>query len=142
MKYFRVNCGDNDGSMSEFWDYLKFNSPCDIDDAVDLYLEDNQWVYEGNDYRVKSEEITEEQYNTGLLFNLMYENKHKLNAFRRKYNLYPTREMAEMFANYEHPSGYIRIGHPNIHSVYKVNQDKNLIFVYHHYSDRVGVLEK
>ena len=140
MKYFRVNCGENDGSMSDFWDYYKLNSSYDLDDVEDLYVEENQWVYEGNSYRVKTEEITEDQYNTGMLFNKMFENKHNLNKIRRKYNLYPTRELAEMFANYKHSSGYVRIGHLNVHNVYKINQDGNLIFVYHHWSDRLGVL--
>ncbi|EBS4516459.1 hypothetical protein DQT32_03385 [Salmonella enterica subsp. enterica serovar Braenderup] len=140
MKYFRVNCGDASG-MSEFWEYFALSDSLDIDEAIAMFNENNPWVHSLDCDRTRSEELTEEQYKTGVLFNKMYENKHELNAFRRKHNLYPTREMAEMFAKYDHPSGYVRIGHPNIHNVYKINQDGNLIFVYHHWSDRIGVLE-
>lgn len=140
MKYFRVNCGDASG-MSEFWEYFALPDTYDIEDAVDMYTENNQWVYTLDCDRRRSEEISEEQYKIGLQFNLMFENKHDQNAFRHKYNLYPTREMAEMFARYDHKSGYVRIGFPNMHNVYKINQDGNLIFVYHYDAKRLGVLE-
>lgn len=140
MKYFRVNCGDASG-MSEFWEYFALPDTYDIVDAVDLYEENNPWIYSLDCDRTRSEELTREQYMTGLLFNKMYENKHDLNAFRREYNLYPTREMAEMFSRRDHKSGYVRIGFPNMHNVYKINQDGNFIFVYHYDAHRLGLLE-
>lgn len=145
MKYFRVNCGDASG-MSEFWEYfaLKEYSMSDedlMDEAISLFTENNQWVYSLDCDRRRAEELTEEQYKTGLLFNKMYEYQHELNAFRREYNIYPTMDMAVLFAKRDHKSGYVRVGHPNIHNVYKVNADGNFIFVYHHWSDRVGVLK-
>lgn len=146
MKYFRVNCGDASG-MSEFWEYFALNeySMSDedlMDEAISLFTENNQWVYSLDCDRRRAEELTVEQYKTGLLFNEMYENQHELNAFRRKYNLYPTREMAEMFARYDHKSNCVRIGFPNMHNVYKINQDDNFIFVYHYDAQRLGVLSK
>lgn len=141
MKYFRVNCGDASG-MSEFWEYFALPDTYDIEDAVDMFTENNQWVYSLDCDRRRSEELTEEQYKTGLLFNKMYEYQHELNAFRHEYNIYPTMGMAVLFAKRDHKSGYVRVGHPNIHNVYKVNADGNFIFVYHHWSDRVGVLPK
>lgn len=140
MKYFRVNCGDASG-MPEFWEYFALPDSYDIEDAVDMFTENNQWVYSLDCDRRRSEELTEEQYKTGLLFNKMFEDKHELNRYRRKHNLYPTMDMAVLQADRKHRSGYVRVGSPNIHSVYKVNVDGNFIFVYHHWSDRLGVLE-
>ncbi|AFC21807.1 hypothetical protein GAP32_357 [Cronobacter phage vB_CsaM_GAP32] len=140
MKYFRVNCGDASG-MSEFWEYFALPDNYDIEDAVDMYTENNQWVYSLDCDRRRSEELTEEQYKTGILFNKMYEYKYELNEIRREYNIYPTMDMAVKFAKRDHKSGYVRVGQPHIHNVYKVNADGNFIFVYHHWSDRVGVLK-
>lgn len=145
MKYFRVNEGDASG-MSDFWEYFALNeySMSDedlLDEAISLFEENNRWVYSLDCRRNRAEQISEEQYKTGLLFNKMYQYQHEKNAIRREFNLYPTMDMAVMFAKRNHKSGYVRVGHPNIHNVYKVNADGNFIFVYHHWSDRVGVLK-
>jgi hypothetical protein len=145
MKYFRVNETDASGGGFEFWGYFALNeySLSDeelLDEAISLFEENNSWVFVMDCRRTSAEQLTEEQYKTGILFNKLFEYKHDENAYRRFYNLYPTRDMAEMFAKRDHKSGYVRIGHPNCHSVYKVNSEGAFIFVYHYWSDRLGVL--
>lgn len=130
MKYFRVNCGDASG-MTEFWEYFEVPDFYSADDAVEMYKDNNQWVYSLDYDRTRVEELTNEQYKTGLQFNRIFEINHDSSDVRRKYNLYPTRNMAEMFCNKEHKSGYVRIGFPHFHNVYRINQDGNFIFVYH-----------
>lgn len=138
MNYFRVNETDASGLGMDFWEYFK--GDYDIDEAKALFEENNSWVHSLDCRRNKSQELTEEQYKTGTQFNRLYEDKHEVDAFRRFYNLYPTPAMAQMFAKRDHKSGYVRIGFPNIHNVYKVNQDGNFIFVYHYDAESLGKL--
>lgn len=140
MKYYRVNETDASGSGRDFWEYFELPDYCDIDEAIYLFELNNNWVYFLDARRNKSEELTVEQYKTGKLFNDLYQYNYELDVFRDKYNLYATLELAEMFAKRNHRTGFVRIGHPNYHSVYKINQDGNFIFVYHYYADKVGVL--
>lgn len=145
MKYFRVNETDASGHGFEFWEYFALNeySLSDedlLEEAISLFEENNSWVFSLDCRRNRAEQITEEQYRIGLQFNRLYEYGHDADRVRRFYNLYPTREMAEMFAKRDHKSGYVRIGWGNYHNVYKVNNDGNFIFVYHHFADRIGVL--
>lgn len=145
MKYFRVNETDASGHGLDFWEYFALNeySLSDedlLDEAISLFEENNSWALSMDCRRNRAEQITEEQYCVGCQFNRLYEHKHDSDRFRRYYNLYPTREMAEMFANREHQSGYVRIGYPNCHNVYKVNSDGVFMFVYHYWSDRLGNL--
>ena len=144
MKYFRVNEGSAAG-ISDFWEHFALNehglSDEDLlDEAISLFEENNSWVLFQDCRRNKAEQLTEEQYKTSLQFNRMYEFNHDENAFRRFYNIYPTRAMAEMFAKRDHKSGYVRIGFPNMHNVYKVNNEGNFIFVYHYDAQRLGKL--
>lgn len=145
MKYFRVNETDASGGGMDFWEYFALNeySMSDedlLDEAISLFEENNHWVFSLDCRRNRAEQITEEQYNTGLLFNSLFENKHDNNKFRRFYNIYPTHLMADMFAKRDHKSGYVRIGFPHIHNVYKVNADGNFIFVFHYDAERLGKL--
>ncbi|SOK58641.1 hypothetical protein [Yersinia phage fHe-Yen9-04] len=140
MKYFRVNETDASGIGLDFWAYFELQDTDDIDEAISLFDELNHWVYSLDCRRTKAEEITEAQYKTGLQFNNLYNNYHGLNYLRINFNLYPTYDMAVMFANKEHPTGYVRIGHLNYHNVYKVNQNGDFMFVYHHWMDRIGKL--
>lgn len=145
MKYFRVNETDASGNGRDFWEYfsLKEYSMTDedlLDEAISLFEENNSWVFNMDCRRNRAEQITEEQYNTGIMFNKLFENNYEADKYRRYYNLFPTRIMADMFAKRDHKSGYVRIGHKNYHSVYKVNSEGAFIFVYHHYYDRLGVL--
>lgn len=138
MNYFRVNETDASGLGAEFWEY--FAGEYDLDEAVYLFEENNSWVHALDCRRNKAEELTEQQYKDGLQFNSFFENKHEADAFRRFHNIYPTRPMADMFAKRDHKSGYVRIGFPHIHNVYKVNQDGNFIFVYHYDAESLGKL--
>lgn len=145
MKYFRVNETDASGIGYEFWEYyaIKEYSLTDeelLDEAISWFEENNSWVFSLDCRRNRAEQITEEQYKTGLMFNRLYEYKHEVDIQRRFYNLYPTRDLAEMFAKRDHKSGYVRIGFPNMHNVYKVNSDGNFIFVYHYDAARLGDL--
>ncbi|QXO12611.1 hypothetical protein pEaSNUABM49_00365 [Erwinia phage pEa_SNUABM_49] len=139
MKYFRVNEGDASG-MSDFWEYFALQDTDDIDEAKALFEENNSWVFSLDCRRNRAEELTEEQYKIGLQFNRLYEYDHVRNDRRKKYNIYDTREMAEMFANRAHKSGTVRIGHFNYHNVYTINQNGEFMFRYHHWVDRIGVL--
>jgi len=145
MKYFRVNETDASGHGWDFWEYfaLEEYSMSDedlLDEAISLFEENNSWVFNMDCRRNRAEQITEEQYKTGLLFNKLFENKHAADKQRRFYNLYPTSALAEMFAKRDHKSGYVRIGHPNYHNVYKVNSEGVFMFVYHYWADRLGDL--
>lgn len=145
MKFFRVNETDASGHGWDFWEYfaLEEYSMTDedlLDEAISLFEENNSWVFNMDCRRNRAEQITEAQYKTGLLFNKLFQNKHEADKRRRFYNLFPTRDMADMFAKRDHKSGYVRIGHPNYHSVYKVNSEGTFIFVYHYWADRLGDL--
>lgn len=131
MKYFRANCGDASG-MSEFWEYYEEPDFYSTEDAAERYKSNNPWVHGLDTDRVRVEELTVEQYKTGLQFNRIYENYHDLSHFMCKYNLFCTKDIAVMFCNKEHRTGFVRIGYPNAHNVYKINQDGNFIFVYHY----------
>lgn len=132
MKYFRINEIDASGCGYDFWTYYALSDNTTLEYAEEIFEEENPWVTELDARRRRSEEITEQQYKTGLVFNKLYQYDHLLDIARKKWNLYESKDLAEMFCDKQHKSGYVRIGSPMIHNVYKINQDGNFIFQYHY----------
>ena len=146
MKYFMVNETDASGGGSLDFTYYALSDESDIQDAKDIYTEENPWVTYQECSRMKAFEIDESTYNAGVAFNRYIEvnieafNRNSTPTTAPRYNgylpefenMFPIRKWAEMFAR---PNKLVRVGYPKLHNVYRMDDKRNLHFVYHYCSD-------
>ncbi|WP_416470115.1 hypothetical protein [Salmonella enterica] len=146
MKYYMVNETDASGAGRTNFTYYKLSDSSTLEDAKEIYTDENLWVKYQECSRMKAFEIDESTYNAGLAFNRYNEvcnesynrewkegTKQYHNGYLAEhYNFFATRKWAEMFAN---PNKIVRIGYPKLHNVYKMDENRNLHFVYHYCND-------
>lgn len=137
MKYFMVTEGDASGTH-RFWSYYELSDSSTVEDAEELYNEEFGYVPE-HPYglRIYSTEIDKEQYHAGLHFNDYYGNKSFLTEMMFIQNIFPLKIWALMFANPKKP---VRIGYPNMHQVYRMNDKRELNYQYDYNATKFGLL--
>lgn len=141
MKYYMVNETDASGCGHTDYTYYALSDESTLEDAEEIYTEENPWVQYQECSRMKSNEIDLETYNAGLAFNRYVEACRQHDIYnnvpidRQSYhlwethNMFPTRKWAKMFAR---PNKPVLIGYPKIHSVNKMDGNRNIFFVYHY----------
>lgn len=151
MKYYMVNASDASGIGHTDFTYYALSDCSTLDDAKEIYTEENPWVKYQDCSRMRSFEIDEDTFNAGRAFNHYVEvcrQKDYTEAFggecgkhtykdpsRMSYhlwethNMFPTRKWAEMFARVGKP---VYVGYPKMFNVYKMDENRKLHFVYHH----------
>lgn len=141
MKYYMLNATDASGIGSTKYSYYALSDDSTLDDATELYCNENPWVHELFDLRFISIEIDEETYRSGLSFNRYVDlcsendNLNSTRTDRRSYqlweqhNMFPIKKWAEMFARKNKP---VLVGYPKMFSVYKMDENRNLHFIYHY----------
>lgn len=132
MKYFKVRFGVSSGWSQ--WQFIALPNGSDKDDARDILLEENRWVYSAETFVSESEEITEEWYKHGKCAENYFERNPKL----LKENVFPVKEWAVLFANPKKP---VRIGYPNWHQVYRMNDNRELSYQYDYNAGKFGILK-
>jgi|AGFS01.1.fsa_nt_gi hypothetical protein len=147
MKYYMVNETDASGTGRTDFTYYALSDESTLEDAKEIYTDENPWVKYQECSRMKALEIDESTYKAGLAYN--NHNAVCMEAFNRDYdlhdgnmhlnwrlgehhNMFALRKWAEMFAV---PNKYVRVGYPKMHNVYKMDEQRNLHFVYHYSSD-------
>lgn len=147
MKYYMVNETDASGGGRLDFTYYALSDISTLDDAKDIYTEENPWVKYQECSRMKALEIDESTYKSGLHYNQFVEvcnDAHNRNYtegsarenyayYGERYNIFQTRKWAEMFAD---AKKLVRVGYMNLHNVYKMDEHRNLHFVYHYYSTK------
>lgn len=134
-----VNETDASGHGHTDFTYYALSDESTLEDAQDIYTEENPWVKYQECSRMRSSEIDEETYKAGLAFNRYaqvcrdndYDNPPDRMSYQlwENHNMFPTRKWAEMFAR---PGKPVLIGYPKLFSVYKMDENRNLHFVYHY----------
>ena len=136
-----VNETDASGHGHTDFMYYALSDESTLEDAEEIYIEENPWVKYQECSRMRSSEIDFETYNAGLAFN-RYANICRDNdstgespvdrlsyQLWENHNMFPTRKWAEMFAR---PTKPVRVGYPKNFSVYKMDENRNLHFIYHY----------
>lgn len=140
MKYYMVNETDASGHGHTDFTYYALSDSSTLEDAQDIYTEENPWIKFQECSRMRSAEIDEETYHAGLAFNhyaqVCRDNEYTYNDQKymsyhlwETHNMFPTRKWAEMFAR---PNRPVLIGYPKMFSVYKMGENRNLHFLYHY----------
>lgn len=154
MKYYMANETDASGHGHTDFTYYELSDSSTLEDAQDIYTEENPWVKYQECSRMRSAEIDEETYKAGLAFNRYVrvcrdndygeafggecgehtykDPKYMSYQLWEHHNMFPTRKWAEMFAR---PNKPVLIGYPKMFSVYKMDENRNLHFVYHYPSN-------
>ena len=141
MKYYMVNLVDSSGIGHTNYTYFPLSDESTIEVAEELYYEEFPYLRYDNPGVLTVKEIDEETYRAGLAFNRYVEVcrqndiDNKVPIDRQSYhlwethNMFPTRKWAEMFARKNKP---VLIGYPKMHSVNKMDDNRNIHFVYHY----------
>ncbi len=132
MKFFKVRFGVSSGWSQ--WQFIELPDCSDKGDAIDILLEDNQWVYTAETYSSEAEEITETWFKHGKLAEQYFERNRKM----LQENVFPVKEWAVLFANPKKP---VRIGYPNCHMVYRMNDARELSYQYDFNAAKFGILK-
>lgn len=137
MKYYMVTEGDSSG-IHFLWSYYELLDCCTVEDAEDLYREENGYSLDAPyGLRIYSKEITEKEYHDGLHFNNYYGVRTLITELMFKNNIFPLKSWALMFANPKKP---VRIGFPGSHLVYRMNDKRELSYQYDYDSHKFGLL--
>lgn len=153
MKYYMLNVTDASGHGKTNFTYIDLSDNSTLDDAKEIFLEENPWIQFQEVARITALEIDHKTYKAGLAFNEYaqycqdkeydevyqaatgehpYRNpKYTNNRLWEHHNMFPTRKWAEMLAD---PTKPVLIGYPKMFSVFKMDDKRNLHFVYHHSS--------
>lgn len=136
-----VNIVDSSGIGHTNYTYYPLSDESTIDDAEELYFEEFPYLRYDTPGVLTVKEIDEETYRAGLAFNRYTKVCHQhdidnnVPIDRQSYhlwethNMFPTRKWAKMFAR---PNKPVLIGYPKIHSVNKMDGNRNIFFVYHY----------
>lgn len=133
MKFFKIRIGVSSGLSH--WVFYDLPDSYTIDDVIDLYTEDQQWMLDTETYRIDCQEISEEDYKHGKQAMKYFETNIKMLSE----NVFPVKEWAILLANTKKP---VRIGYPNFHMVYRMNDKRELNYQYDYDSSKFGVLKQ
>lgn len=141
MKYYMVNDTDASGHGHTDYTYYALSDGSTLEDAEEMYIDENPWVKFQEVSRMRSQEIDLGTYNAGLAFNNYTKVCRKNDSTNdtpverlsyhlwESHNMFPTKKWAEMFARTYKP---VYVGYPKNFSVYKMDENRKLHFVYHY----------
>lgn len=133
MKYFKICISTSSGKSG--WVFYDLPDSYTIDDVIDLHYEDNNWALSLESKGVECLEISAEEYKHGSQAMKYYANDAKM-LFE---NVFPVKEWAILLAN---PNKPVRIGYPNNHMVYRMNEKRELSYQYDYTASKFGVLKQ
>lgn len=132
MKYYKIRIITSSGASA--WIFYDLPDSYTIDDVKDLYYEDNNWVFDLESKSVEIDEITEQEYKIGTQAMKYFERNLRM----LQENVFPVKEWAILLANSNKP---VRIGYPNFHMVYRMNENRELSYQFDYDAAKFGVLK-
>lgn len=132
MKYWKVRFIVSSGTSP--WEFFSVPENWDAEDVKDWALEENQWVYNAECFSYDVDEITEVEYNYGVQATRYFQRNNKM----LQENVFPVKEWAILLAN---PNKPVRIGYPNFHQVYRMNDKRELSYQFDYDASKLGVLK-
>ncbi|WOL22878.1 hypothetical protein [Escherichia phage vB_EcoM_JNE01] len=133
MKYFKTQLVVSSGKSP--WEFYEVPDDWDEEYLKDYVLEVNQWVYNAECFTYNAVEITETDYRFGVQAVQYYASDSKM----LQENVFPVREWAILLAN---PNKPVRIGYPNMHQVYRMNDKRELSYQYDYNAAKFGILKQ
>ena len=133
MKYYRIRVGVSSGFSN--WVYYDLPDSYTVEDVIDLYYEEETWVSSTETHSVVCEELSAEDYKHCTQAMKYYSKDVKMLSE----NVFPVKEWAILLAN---PNKPVRIGYPNNHMVYRMNDKRELSYQYDYSASKFGVLKQ